>query len=38
MRQNVDEALNGIFKFYEGKRNELIPVLQEAQGLFGYLP
>lgn len=38
MGQDVHEALNGIFTFYEGKRNELIPVLQEAQGLFGYLP
>lgn len=38
MGQDVKEALSGIFMFYEGKRSELIPVLQEAQGLFGYLP
>ncbi len=32
------EALSGILMFYEGKRSELIPILQEAQGIFGYLP
>jgi NADH-quinone oxidoreductase subunit E len=38
MGQGAREALDGIFMFYEGKRNELIPILQETQGLFGYLP
>ena len=32
------EALNGILMFYEGKREELIPILQETQGIYGYLP
>ena len=32
------EALNGILVFYEGKRSELIPILQETQGIYGYLP
>src|SRR3972149_9970201 len=38
MGQEVSETLSGIFEFYEGKRSELIPILQEAQGVFGYLP
>jgi NADH-quinone oxidoreductase subunit E len=33
-----EEALRGILAFYEGKRRELIPILQETQGIFGYLP
>ncbi len=33
-----DEVLRGILAFYEGKRRELIPILQETQGIFGYLP
>ncbi len=32
------EALSGVLMFYEGKRSELIPILQETQGIFGYLP
>ena len=38
MGQEVNETLSGIFEFYEGKRSELIPILQETQGVFGYLP
>jgi NADH-quinone oxidoreductase subunit E len=33
-----EDALRGILAFYEGKRSELIPVLQETQGVFRYLP
>ena len=33
-----EEVLRGILALYEGKRKELIPILQETQGLFGYLP
>jgi NADH-quinone oxidoreductase subunit E len=32
------EALGSILMFYEAKRSELIPILQETQGIFGYLP
>jgi NADH-quinone oxidoreductase subunit E len=33
-----EEALKEILVFYEGKRRELIPILQETQGIYGYLP
>jgi len=33
-----EEALRGILVFYEGKRRELIPILQETQGIYGWLP
>ena len=33
-----EEALRGILVFYEGKRRELIPILQETQGINGWLP
>jgi len=33
-----EEALRGILVFYQGQRNELIPILQEAQGIHGWLP
>jgi len=31
-------ALKETLEFYSGKRSELIPILQEAQGIYGYLP
>jgi NADH-quinone oxidoreductase subunit E len=34
----ADEKLNSIFSNFEGKGNELIPILQKVQGEFGYLP
>ena len=34
----MDEGLNAIFSSFEGKREELIPILQGVQGEFGYLP
>ncbi|MFQ6121984.1 MAG: NADH-quinone oxidoreductase subunit NuoE [Dehalococcoidales bacterium] len=34
----VKEKLDGILSHYSGKRDELIPILQEAQEQFGYLP
>ena len=35
---DIKEKLAGIFSRYTGKREELIPILQEAQSLFSYLP
>ena len=32
------ESLDQVLSAYEGKENELIPVLQAAQATFGYLP
>lgn len=32
------EALENILAFYDKKPEELIPILQESQGLYGYLP
>lgn len=32
------ECLDGIFASYQGKRDELIPILQDVQAQFGYLP
>lgn len=34
----IEERLNEIFLCYEGKEDELIPVLQQVQTAFGYLP
>ena len=34
----MKERLGEIFSSYEGKTEELIPILQEAQTEFGYLP
>jgi NADH-quinone oxidoreductase subunit E len=31
-------GLNEIFSAYEGKRDELIPILQQVQETYGYLP
>jgi NADH-quinone oxidoreductase subunit E len=31
-------GLNDIFSAYEGKRDELIPILQKVQETYGYLP
>ena len=32
------ECLDAIFSAFEGKRDELIPILQQVQEKFGYLP
>ncbi len=32
------DALSNILALYEGKKEEIIPILQETQGIFGYLP
>lgn len=34
----IGEQLQSIFKKYEGKNGSLIPILQDAQNLYGYLP
>lgn len=34
----MEERLNSILSSYEGKREELIPILQQVQNEFGYLP
>ena len=34
----MQEKLEGIFSHYQGERQELIPILQETQGKFRYLP
>lgn len=34
----VDKNVSDIFEGYEGKREELIPLLQEVQAELGYLP
>ncbi len=34
----MDKDLSDIFEGYEGKREELIPLLQKVQAEFGYLP
>jgi NADH-quinone oxidoreductase subunit E len=35
---NEDKDLDSIFSSYEGKRSELIPILQHVQDELGYLP
>ena len=32
------ELLNNIFSRYSGERSELIPILQDVQGVIGYIP
>ena len=34
----VEERLNEILSSYQGKEEELIPILQQVQQIFGYLP
>ena len=34
----VEERLNEILASYQGKEEELIPILQQVQQVFGYLP
>ncbi|MFC1952014.1 NADH-quinone oxidoreductase subunit NuoE [Chloroflexota bacterium] len=38
MESNSEEQLDGILAQYDGERGDLIPILQEAQERFGYLP
>ena len=33
-----EDVLRNVLALYEGKKGELIPILHEAQGIFGYLP
>jgi len=35
---SMDRELGEVFEKYEGKREELIPILQNVQGKLGYLP
>jgi NADH-quinone oxidoreductase subunit E len=35
---NSEERLNEILSSYEGREDELIPILQQVQQVFGYLP
>ena len=35
---DVQEKLEDIFSHYKGERQDLIPILQETQGKFRYLP
>jgi NADH-quinone oxidoreductase subunit E len=34
----LEECLNEILSSYQGKKDELIPILQQVQQVFGYLP
>jgi NADH-quinone oxidoreductase subunit E len=34
----IEERLNDILSSYQGKEEELIPILQQVQQVFGYLP
>ena len=38
METNIKEQLDDILSQYDGESGDLIPILQEAQGRFGYLP
>jgi len=38
MQSNDQEAIQQIFSGYQGQRNELIPILQDVQAAFGYVP
>ncbi len=38
MESNIKEQLDGILSQYDGGSGDLIPILQEAQERFGYLP
>lgn len=33
-----EDTLKNVLAFYEKKEEEVIPILQETQGIFGYLP
>jgi len=35
---DTEEQLSGILSYYSGRRDELIPILQEVQERFQYLP
>lgn len=37
-KNKVAEQLQPIFEKYEGKKGSLIPILQDAQNMYGYLP
>lgn len=36
--ETIEEHLNEILSSYQGKKEELIPILQQIQQVFGYLP
>ena len=38
MESSIEEQLGTILPQYAGESGDLIPILQEAQGRFGYLP
>jgi NADH-quinone oxidoreductase subunit E len=38
VKADVQDELKGIFSRYSGERQELIPILQETQAKFRYLP
>lgn len=38
MKSDVKKQLDSILTQYKGERSDLIPILQEAQEKFGYLP
>ncbi|MFH1968983.1 MAG: NADH-quinone oxidoreductase subunit NuoE [Verrucomicrobiota bacterium] len=38
MQSNDQETIQQIFSGYQGRRNELIPILQDVQEAFGYVP
>lgn len=38
METDIKEQLDEILSLYRGERGDLIPILQEAQEQFGYLP
>lgn len=38
MESNIKEQLDDILSRYDGESGDLIPILQEAQERFGYLP
>jgi NADH-quinone oxidoreductase subunit E len=38
VENNIKEQLDGILSQYDGGSGDLIPILQEAQERFGYLP
>ncbi len=37
-KADVQDKLKDVFSHYSGERQDLIPILQEAQGKFRYLP
>lgn len=38
MKPDVKKQLDSVLTQYKGEKNDLIPILQEAQEKFGYLP